>query len=190
VIDMRRVVRCDLRLLAGILAGAAVWSLAQSAHAGPRAAVVPSAIAVTGAHKVFLVVDAVGVQIYACRATASGFAWTFVAPRADLYGRNGKLVGTHYAGPTWEARDGSTVVAQRVNGVTPDATAIPWLLLSTVSTTSGSDGDRLTRTTFIQRIDTVGGLAPAAAGCSAATVGAVAEVPYTAVYVFWKATGR
>jgi hypothetical protein len=168
---------------------AAAWSLAQPAHAGPPAPAVPSAIAVPDANKVFLVADAVGVQIYSCRATASGFAWSFVAPRADLYGKNGKLVATHYAGPTWQARDGSTVVGQRVNGVTVDATAIPWLLLSAASSTSGSDGDRLTHTTFIQRIDTVGGLAPSAAQCTSTTVGAVAEVPYTAVYVFWKATG-
>ena len=56
----------------------------------------------------FLVGHAVGVQIYSCNATASGFAWGFVAPRADLYGDNGKLVATHFGGPTWRARDGSS----------------------------------------------------------------------------------
>ena len=91
---------------------------------------------------------------------------------------------THFGGPSWQAKDGSRVVAQRVDGVTVDASAIPWLLLSTVSTTAGPDGDRLAKTTFIQRIATTGGLAPAAADCNAATVGHVVEVPYTADYYF------
>jgi hypothetical protein len=69
-----------------------------------------------------------------------------------------------------------------------DATAIPWLLLSTVRTTSG-DGDRLAGTTFIQRTATTGGLSPAATECNDATVGTKVEVPYTADYHFWKATG-
>ena len=62
--------------------------------------------------------------------TAGGFGWGFVAPRANLYGDNGKLLMTHFGGPTWQAKDGSKVVAQRVDGVTVDPTAIPWLLLS------------------------------------------------------------
>ncbi len=67
----------------------------------------------------------------------------------------------------------------------PDAAAIPWLLLSAASTTPGALGD----TTFIQRVNTTGGLAPAAATCTAAAVGTQAEVPYTADYRFWKAKG-
>jgi hypothetical protein len=94
---------------------------------------------------------------------------------------------THYAGPTWEARDGSKVVGSRVDGVTVDPTAIPWLLLSAASTAAGPDGDKLAKTTYIQRIATTGGLAPAASQCTAASSGSVVEVPYTADYVFWKA---
>ena len=86
------------------------------------------------------------------------------------------------------ARDGSTVAARRVDGVTVDPAAIPWLLLATVSTTSGPDGDRLTKTTYIQRTKTTGGLEPAAAACNATTVGTTVEVPYTADYHFWKPT--
>ena len=82
------------------------------------------------------------------------------------------------------------VVAQRAaDPVTVDPTAIPWLLLSPVSKGAGPDGDRLAHTTYIQRIATTGGLAPAAALCNAGTVGTVAEVPYTADYYFWKKTG-
>ena len=70
--------------------------------------------------------------------------------------------------------------------VTVDARAIPWLLLSAASTVHGKGGDLLGDTTFIQRTKTRGGLAPAAADCNAATVGARAEVPYTADYNFWE----
>ena len=75
----------------------------------------------------------------------------------------------------------------RVDGVTMSPSAIPWLLLRTVSTTPGPDGgDRLTHTTYIQRVNTTGGLAPAS-GCDAAALGAASNVPYTADYYFYKA---
>jgi hypothetical protein len=176
--------------VAGIAAVVAVAGSTAPAHAGKQQPDVPAAIEVPDGNKVFLVGHAVGVQIYRCDATPTGFAWALVAPRADLYGDNGKVVATHFGGPTWQARDGSRVVAQRADGVTVDATAIPWLLLSTVDTSAGADGDRLTRTTFIQRTATTGGLAPATGGCNAATAGTSVEVPYTADYHFWKATGR
>jgi hypothetical protein len=73
--------------------------------------------------------------------------------------------------------------------VTVDPTAIPWLLLSATST-AGPDGDRLLGTTFIQRINTTGGLQPPAAECNAGTADKVVEVPYTSDYFFWKATGK
>jgi hypothetical protein len=115
-----------------------------------------------------------------------GYAWGLVAPRATLYDDNGKPIVSHFGGPTWQATDGSTVVGQRVDGVTVDATAIPWLLLSATSTSAGPDGARLVETTFIQRIATTGGLNPPAADCNAETAGTVVEVPYTADYYFWK----
>jgi hypothetical protein len=184
--EMKRSTRSARMLVAGIVAAVAAWPLAQMAIAGPPEPVVPAAIAVPDGHKLFLVGHAVGVQIYSCNATSSGYRWSFVAPRANLYGDNGKLLTTHFAGPTWQAKDGSSVVGRRVDGLTVDASAIPWLLLAAASTSTGADGDRLAGTTFIQRIATTGGLAPAAAGCNAETAGATAEVPYTADYYFWK----
>jgi len=68
-----------------------------------------------------------------------------------------------------------------------DPTSIPWLRLTAVSTSAGAAGDRLLPTTFIQRLETTGGHAPAAADCNATTLGRVSEVPYTADYYFWKA---
>ena len=166
----------------------AALSLAQAAVAEPPGPVVPSRIQVEDGNKVFLVGHAVGVQIYSCNATAAGFSWGLVAPRAELYNDNGKLIADHFGGPTWQARDGSRVMGQRVDGVTVDATAIPWLLLSAASTAAGPDGDKLAHTTFIQRTATTGGLPPAASECNAATAGSLVEVPYTADYHFWKAT--
>jgi FtsP/CotA-like multicopper oxidase with cupredoxin domain len=174
-------------LLAGIVAAVAAWPLAQTANAGPPEPAVPSAIQVPAGNKVFLIGHAVGVQIYSCGNTPSGYRWNFVAPRADLYDDKGKLVTTHFAGPTWQAKDGSRVVGRVVDRVTVDATAIPWLVLSAASTAGGEEGDRLVGTTYIQRIATTGGLAPAADECNADAAGVTAEVPYTADYYFWKA---
>ena len=84
-------------------------------------------------------------------------------------------------------QDGSQVVAKLVDSVAVSPTAIPWLLLEKVSTAPGPyGGDKLVRTTYIQRIQTRGGLAPAAATCNAKAVGTRSEVPYTADYYFWK----
>jgi hypothetical protein len=176
-------------LLAGIAAAAATLSVTQVAQARPLPPAVPGPIQVPYGNKVFLVGHGVGVQIYSCNATSSGFAWGFVAPRANLYGDNGKLIITHFGGPTWQAKDGSKVVGRVEASVTVDATAIPWVRLSAASTAAGPDGDRLVDTTYIQRIATTGGLAPPAAECNATTAGAVAQVPYTADYYFWKKTG-
>jgi Protein of unknown function (DUF3455) len=158
------------------------------ARAGPPAPTVPSEIVVPEGNKVFLVGHAVGVQIYSCNATPSGFAWSSATPRANLYNDQGKLIITHFAGPTWQAMDGSRVVGRAEASVTVDRTAIPWVRLAAASTAAGPEGDRLVATTYIQRIETTGGLTPPAAECNAATAGTVAEVPYTADYYFWKKT--
>ena len=148
---------------------------------------VPAAIAVPEGNKHAFSFDAVGVQMYRCQATASGgYAWVFLAPEADLLDQQGHIKGSHYVGPTWEALDGSTVVGARVNGLTVDPTAIPWLLLRAVSTTG--DG-RMTPVTFIHRVDTTAGLAPTG-GCDADHVGEQADIDYTATYHFYKATGQ
>lgn len=121
---------------------------------------------------------AVGYQVYSW----SGTAWTFVAPWATLYAsRNATSeVGIHYAGPTWESRSGSKVVGTVLKRCTPDANAVPWLLLAAAS----SDGSGVFRgTTYIQRIKTTGGLMPVQPG---SVVGDMTTVPYTAEYVFYQ----
>ena len=112
-----------------------------------------------------------------------GASWVFVEPSAVLYADAGEhgVVGTHYAGPTWESNSGSKVVAAVDERCTPDANSIPWLLLHAVSAEGpGVFG----RTAFIQRVNTVGGKAPAAGGSA---VGEIARVPYTAEYFFYRA---
>ena len=95
-------------------------------------------------------------------------------------------MGSHYVGPTWMATDGSYVVGRRVDGVNMDPTAIDWLLLAKDTSAPGADGDRLAATTYVQRVNTTGGRAPAATECDVA--GETAEIPYAADYYFWKAT--
>jgi hypothetical protein len=178
------------RLLITAMAAVAVaLPLAQAAQAGPAAPSVPGEIAVTGDHKPYLFAHAEGVQIYACYSVADGYAWRLLAPRATLTGDNGQPLGRHYAGPTWEAGDGSKVVGVRESGVSVDPTAVDWLRLKADSTTAGPDGDRLTATTYIQRINTAGGRPPAAGECDEDTVAEQREIPYSADYVFFKATG-
>jgi hypothetical protein len=172
-------------VLAGAAAIAAALPVAQAAQAKPSPPPVPTKIQVPAGNKVFLKRHAVGVQIYTCTSTATGYSWGSSVPRADLYNKHGDLRGTHYAGPTWDDQDGSKVVASRVDGLTVDPTAIPWLLLKATPASDDNHG-KLAKTTYIQRVATTGGLAPAAADCNAATVGTVAEVPYTADYYFWK----
>jgi uncharacterized protein DUF3455 len=146
-------------------------------------------LAVPDGNRLAFFYDAAGVQIYACKATttatATTYAWVFQAPEATLYGRRGKIEGKHYAGPTWESKDGSTVVGSKVAAFTADPTAIPELLLKAVSNTG--DG-RMSDVTYIQRLSTVGGLAPSS-GCdaAAAAAGATARVDYTATYYFYRA---
>jgi hypothetical protein len=142
----------------------------------------PAALAPAPDQNLAFYLDATGVQKYSCNATATGAAWTFVAPVADLF-NDCRQVGTHYAGPTWEYRDSSTVVAAKVAGATVDTTAIPWLLLTAVS--HGGPTGKMTSITSIQRLATEGGNAPAT-GCDAAHLGATVDVPYAARYFFYR----
>ena len=198
---MTLLARCRRALVMGIVAVAATVSMTQVASAEPAPPKGPDAVAVPPGNKVFLLAKTkVGdaVQIYQCNADPTKpntFTWSFVEPRATLIADNGQVVN-HFVGPTWQAKDGSKVQATVANGgqarVTVDRTAIPWLLLSATSTSAGPDGDRLTNTTFIQRINTTGGLAPDPAECNqaAATAKTRKEVQYTADYLFWKKTGK
>ena len=177
-------------LVAGAVLAAAVFPAAQLAQAAIEPPAAPPEIQVEAGNKPFLVAHAEGVQIYNCKPTADGYAWSFGGPRANLYDERGKVIATHYGGPTWEARDGSKVIGKLVRPAPiKDTSAIAWLLLSANSTSAGLDGSRLEGTTFVQRLNTTGGVQPAASECNAATANTTAEIDYTADYVFWKKTG-
>jgi Protein of unknown function (DUF3455) len=125
-----------------------------------------------------------GVQIYVCSVPAAGGApvWTLKAPHAVLF-QGGEVGAIHFAGPSWQAVDGSLVTGAKVAAATPDPTAIPWLLLQAATNTGpGVFSD----VTWLQRLDTVGGLAPAT-GCDADHVNAQVLVPYRANYFFYDA---
>jgi uncharacterized protein DUF3455 len=147
----------------------------------------PPSLAAPAGNDLAFELQADGVQIYSCSsasgAVAGGPAWAFQAPEAMLRDRSGQIAGTHGAGPMWEALDGSSVVGAKVEGATPDPAAIPWLLLRAAS--HGGGPGRMADVTFVQRLQTSGGVAPSE-GCSAASVGAVARVPYRAVYCFYR----
>ena len=145
----------------------------------PAAAQVADAITAAGETRV-ATIHAQGAQVYECAADASGkLAWKFREPTATLLAE-GKTVGRHYAGPSWEMVDGSIVVGKvsgRADGASP--ADIPLLKLEVVSRRGeGLLSDVVT----IQRINTKGGVAEGA--CSKA--GAFLSVPYSADYAFFK----
>jgi hypothetical protein len=153
----------------------------------PAAPAVPDALKPSANEVLVSVLSARGVQIYECRARKddpSAAEWTFVAPEAQLYDAQGRAIGKHYAGPHWEAADGSKVIGTvKARADAPQAGAIPWLLLTTRSV--GGNGV-FSGVTSIQRVATRGGAAPAEP-CVGATLGKTARVDYTADYVMYAA---
>jgi hypothetical protein len=127
---------------------------------------------------------ATGVQIYACEAASGGFAWVFKAPEATLLDHQGHQVATHFAGPSWKAGDGSTVVGEVLaKADAPEAGAVPWLLLRAKS----HDGaGSFSAVAYIRRTETRGGAAPGT-GCDGAHAGQPARIPYSATYQFFRA---
>nr|WP_321984478.1 DUF3455 domain-containing protein [uncultured Lichenicoccus sp.] len=129
-----------------------------------------------------IALQARGVQDYACRAAGAGYAWALTGPEATLYTADGTLAGRHFAGPSWQARDGSTVVGELL-AFGSSAGAVPWLVLRAKS--HGGAGI-FAGVTYVTRTDTSGGLPPSG-GCDAAHAGAGARVPYRATYSFFAA---
>jgi len=157
--------------------------LAACAMAPP--ADLPTALQAPAGTSLVLEALASGVQIYTCvrKPDSATLAWDFKAPEAALLDRSGHRIGKHFAGPTWQASDGSAVVGEvKARDPGPTPTAIPWLLLSA---RSNSGAGVLAGTRYIQRIATVGGTAPGG-GCSEATLASEIRVPYTATYLFYR----
>ena len=132
-------------------------------------------------------VRAAGVQIYRCSADksdAARFSWTLKQPEADLFDQAGNKIGKHYAGPTWEANDGSRVTGEAMaRADSPVPNSVPWLLLRAKS---ASGNGLFGSVVFIQRLSTAGGNAPAG-GCGQTSAGEEVRTPYTAEYWFYAA---
>jgi Protein of unknown function (DUF3455) len=147
---------------------------------------VPPPLAVASGQVLIARLHARGEQIYRCQPAkndSTRFDWLFKEPEATLFDHAGKKVGKHYAGPSWEGDDGSKVVGEvTAHSDSPDANAIPWLLLRAKFTTGkGIFG----KVQSVQRLSTVGGSAPKD-GCAQAQLGQELRVPYSADYLFYE----
>lgn len=118
-----------------------------------------------------------GSQIYTC----TDGHWTLKAPDAKLLDERGKVIGTHFAGPTWRLEDGSEIkgkaIATRPAG---DTSSVSWLLVQAVP---GTASGKLANVLYIRRTETHGGAAPTTP-CDSGEE----RVPYTAKYSFY--TGK
>jgi Protein of unknown function (DUF3455) len=172
---------------------------AQAGHVTPPP--MPDEIKVQGDDKAYLEGHAVGTQNYVCLPSGSGFAWSLFTPEATLFNDHDRQVITHFFSPdshgtvraTWlHSRDSSTfwgaLIAPSSDARFVAQGAIPWLLLGRGDVLDGpTGGDTLSVATFVQRVNTLGGVAPPT-GCSVATdVGKRAFVPYEADYIFYRA---
>jgi hypothetical protein len=180
-------------------------ALPQAAHAQTvTPPSVPDNLEVPAPDQPFLLGHAVGTQNYVCAPSSSlgRVAWTLFTPEATLLGEQHEQLTTHFFSPnpaegsivraTWEdSRDTSMVWARAIaSSLDPsfvNQNAVAWVLLQRVGSAVGpTGGDTLARTTFVQRVNTVGGVAPPT-GCDALPdVGHKAFVPYTADYVFYR----
>lgn len=125
-----------------------------------------------------------GVQVYTCEAKGNLFQWTFTAPEANLFDKQGRQIGTHFAGPTWKMADGSAIVGEvMAKADAPEKGAVQWLLLR-AKTHEGRG--MLSEAAFVRRTDTKGGIAPTN-GCDASHVSEQARMRYSATYQFFSA---
>jgi hypothetical protein len=169
------------RLAAMLAAGTFLLAVATGASTMDGLAEVPAALN-PNKLSIFRVVSAKGVQVYICtRDPAGATSWVLRGPDAQLFDQQNKLVGTHYAGPTWEGLDGGKVVGEMKTSLpAPVDKAVPWLLLDAKSH-KGSGA--FTQAQAIVRMGTTGGAAPGD-GCDEARAGQELRVPYSAIYVF------
>ena len=171
------------RLTAILAAGTFLLAAADGASNNDGMVEVPTALN-PDKLAIFRVVSATGVQVYTCTFNPAGATgWVLRGPDAQLFDPQSKPVGKHYAGPTWEDLDGSTVVGEVKRSMpAPVDKAVPWLLLAAKSH-KGSGAFAQART--IVRMETTGGTAPGG-GCDETRVSQEVRVPYTAIYVFLK----
>jgi hypothetical protein len=191
------------RVLFTACAAALASSVSLQAKADPvTPPPVPPEIQVQAGNQAFLKAHAFGTQDYICLPSSSGLAWTSFGPQATLFNAADRQVITHFLSPnplekgsprvTWQhSQDTSTVWGQGIASSSAPAyvapTAIPWLLVKVVGAQEGPNGGRkLIRTTFIQRVNTAGGIAPSTDCAEPADIGRKALALYEADYIFYK----
>ncbi|MEO6364185.1 MAG: DUF3455 domain-containing protein [Caldimonas sp.] len=144
----------------------------------------PEGVRVPAGQSQKMATTGVGQLTYECRektAAAGQFEWAVVGPVATLYGADKRVVGKYYAGPTWEAADGSKITGKQM-GVAPSAAGnIPMQL---VKAEPAMGAGAMSGVTYVQRVNTKGGVAPQAA-CDASSKGQRQQVAYQADYVFY-----
>jgi len=158
-----------------------LWAVSQSlAYAGIP---IPEQIKVPVGNEPVLSAHAKGDQIYQCSLSNGVYSWQIQAPDAQLFDEHGQIIGKHYSGPVWEYKEGSRVQGKIVAraDVAPGS-AITWLLVEVV----GHKGNSVfSKTRFINRINTIGGLPPET-GCDGNHLGQEKRVGYSADYVFYQ----
>ena len=160
------------------------------ASASPLAvdnAALPEPVRVPTGQRVLMSATGIGELTYECREkkdTAGVFEWAFVGPVAQLYSADRKIVGKYYAGPTWEAADGSKVTGKQVAVAPASPGSIPLQLVKAEPAAMGTGAGAMAGVSYIQRLNTKGGVAPAAA-CDASRKGQRQQVAYEADYVFY-----
>ena len=193
---------------------AAAVAVPKAAHANViTVPPVPPAVRVDAPNEVFLVGHAQGTQNYVCLPSGSGVAFVLFTPEATLFNDDGdKALITHFFSPnpdekntnpaltaigpiraTWQGSKDSSTVGAAASGSSTDAAfvapnSVPWVKLTAVGWGFGPDGgDLLSHVTFVQRLNTLGGVAPST-GCATTTdIGHLAFMPYTADYFFYTA---
>ncbi len=150
-----------------------------------KAPEVPAAVAVPAGNKPAMSLNGSGLLTYECRAKAGAadtFEWAFAGPDAKLTDQGGATVGKYYGGPTWEHSDGSKVTGKQL-AVSPAAPGnIP---LQLVQANPATGEGKFSGVTYIQRLNTKGGVAPSDL-CNSTTAGTKKMVNYSADYVFYK----
>lgn len=169
---------------AALFAAGAPSAMAQAAF---DQSTLPDAVKVPAGNKVAMETVGVGEITYECRDkkdAAGQFEWVFVGPDAVLNDRSGKAVGKYFGPPaTWQSSDGSKVTATQVAVSPTSAGNIP---LQLVKANPATGNGAMTGVTFIQRVATKGGVAPATA-CDATSKGKKEIVKYQADYIIYKA---
>ena len=150
------------------------WIMATCSASGAE---VPESIAAKGETAV-LQVHAEGAQIYECKAAQPGGdqSWQFREPVAALF-QQGKTVGVHYAGPTWEIEESLIIAKVSASVPSPNGKDIPWLKLQV---TTEAEAGPLLDVTAVQRINTAGGVLEG----TCEKVGELRPTAYGADYVF------